>query len=80
MKGVKKINIYLTAGVVIPFVKIDGGDPIKMMLPEGCIGVSYAFKTKTSARKFMGKDVELICMNGEETERQNDKDFETSGE
>ena len=38
---------------------IDTLPPMKIKLPEGCVGAMYAFKYKKDARKFCGRDVEL---------------------
>ncbi len=32
----------------------------QMILPTRCEGILFAFKTKTAARNFMGKDCEFI--------------------
>ena len=31
----------------------------QMRLPDGCIGICFAFESKTAAREFWGKDVPM---------------------
>ena len=39
--------------------KIDTEPHIEILLPDGCLGAMFVFKTKTTARKFCGNKVEL---------------------
>jgi len=41
-------------------VSIGGSDPFKMILPPGCTGMLFAFKSKKSAKAYWGNNVELI--------------------
>jgi len=33
---------------------------VKMKLPDGCTGLLFCFESKKAARKYWGKDVDLI--------------------
>ncbi len=39
--------------------KINTEPPMEILLPDGCLGAMFVFKTKTTARKFCGNKVEL---------------------
>jgi len=38
----------------------------KMILPEGCIGITFVFESKKMARKWWGKDVPMVRIENEE--------------
>lgn len=41
------------------------GQKQKMTLPEGCIGICFAFESKKAARKWWGKDCPLVQIEKE---------------
>ena len=36
------------------------GEKVRIKLPDGCLGIAFAFESKTKARKYWGKDVEMV--------------------
>ena len=34
--------------------------PITFIMPEGCVGIMFAFKSKKMAKKFDGKEVDYV--------------------
>ena len=36
------------------------GDIVKMNLPDGCLGICFAFESKKAAREYWGKDVPMV--------------------
>jgi len=51
------------------WISLDGSQPMKMMLPEGCTGMLFVFKTKKAAREYFGKKVELMPIQAVEKEK-----------
>ena len=43
------------------------GEPVKVDLPKGCVGVCYVFKAKKHARKYFGHDVDLAVLKDKKT-------------
>lgn len=41
------------------------GERIKMKLPKGCIGITFAFESKKAARDYWGKKVSLVRIEKE---------------
>jgi len=37
-----------------------GEHRIKMNLPDGCMGICFAFESKKAAREYWGKDVPMV--------------------
>ena len=49
------ITLKLHSGAVTVYDEIS-----QMKLPDGCIGVCFAFESKKAARKYWGKDVPMV--------------------
>ena len=55
----KKPKVYYMA-MTCSKPKINLIPPVEIQLPERCVGISYIFETKGAARKWSGKNVELV--------------------
>lgn len=42
-----------------------GGTRVKMKLPDGCIGICFAFESKKKAKEYWGKDSPFVRMEKE---------------
>jgi len=40
-------------------VSVDG-DKIRIKLPDGCLGICFAFESKKKAREYLGKDIDFV--------------------
>jgi len=40
-------------------VSVDG-DKIRIKLPDGCLGICFAFESKKKAREYWGKDIDFV--------------------
>jgi len=46
-----------------------GDTKVKIQLPDGCIGVCFAFRSKKKAREWCGKDVDMVRIEKLEWEK-----------
>ena len=53
----KKVQLAMRLGGL--FVEGEGNGKREVELPDGCVGMMLAFKTKKAARAYYGKDIEL---------------------
>ena len=53
----KKVQLAMYLGEVV--FETEDGKKEKVELPDGCVGIMLAFKTKKAARAYYGKDIEL---------------------
>ena len=60
----RKRKGYIAVSLHPSHITLDG-EKTEIELPDKCIGIMFVFKTKTAARKYWGKNVELIQIESE---------------